>query len=105
MQKARPGSICLLLAFVLGLVFWAVVSFFALAGAVILPFLAPLIMIVPVLGLIGWIFALIGWRKADRGESALAEGIVGGVLMLLTGFLFIPGILAIVGGALSRESK
>ena len=105
-QKPRSGCTLLLVAFVLGLIFWLVLLFMALVG-ISITFRGVSISIgmkTILLGLIGWISTLIGWRKADRGESALKVGVLGGVLMLFT-LSPIPGILAIVGGVRSRKPK
>jgi hypothetical protein len=53
------------------------------------------------LGLPGWILALVAWRKTRRDESGLKLGVAGGVLMVVTGILLLPGALAIIGGVLS----
>jgi hypothetical protein len=55
------------------------------------------------LGLPGWILALVAWRKAKRGESGLKWGVAGGVIMSLTGLMLLPGVLAIAGGVFSRR--
>jgi len=53
------------------------------------------------LGLPGWVLALVAWRKTKRGESGFKWGMVGGVIMVLTGLMLLPGALAITGGVLS----
>jgi len=53
------------------------------------------------LGLPGWILALVAWRKTKRGESGFKWGVAGGVMMALTGLMLLPGALAITGGVLS----
>jgi len=55
------------------------------------------------LGLPGWVLALVAWRKTRKGESGLKWGVVGGVIMALTGIMLLPGVLAITGGVLSAR--
>ena len=55
------------------------------------------------IGLIGWVLVIFGWRKTRRGESGLKLSVAGGVIMALTGVMLFPGLLAIVGGVLSRR--
>jgi hypothetical protein len=55
------------------------------------------------IGVAGWILALVAWRKTKRDESGLKWGVAGGVLMALTGIMLLPGALAITGGVFSRH--
>jgi len=55
------------------------------------------------LGLVGWVLALVAWRKTKRGESGFKWGVAGGVIMALTGVMLLPGVLAIVGGVFSAR--
>jgi len=56
-----------------------------------------------IIGLPGWVLALIAWRRAKRGESGFKWGVAGGIMMALTGIMLLPGALAIIGGVLSRR--
>jgi hypothetical protein len=55
------------------------------------------------LGLPGWILARVAWRKTKRDESGFKLGVTGGAIMTLTGLMLLPGLLAIIGGVLSRR--
>jgi hypothetical protein len=57
------------------------------------------------IGFIGWLLVLMGWRKAKNGRSALGHSLAGGLFMILSGICFIPGILAIIGGLISKRPK
>jgi hypothetical protein len=57
------------------------------------------------IGFIGWLLVLAGWRKAKNGKSALGHSLAGGLFMILSGICFIPGILAIIGGLMSKRPK
>ncbi|HUW46988.1 MAG TPA: hypothetical protein VMW50_14530, partial [Dehalococcoidia bacterium] len=57
--------------------------------------------LVTFIGPVGWILALVAWRKTKRGESGLKWGVAGGIMMALTGIMLLPGVLAIIGGVLS----
>jgi hypothetical protein len=54
-------------------------------------------------GAAGWILTVIAWRKTRRGESGFRWGLAGGIMMAVTGIMLLPGILAIIGGVLSRR--
>jgi hypothetical protein len=56
-------------------------------------------------GFIGWLFVLAGWKKAKNGKSAFGHSLAGGLFMILSGVCFIPGILAIIGGLISKRPK
>jgi len=107
--KGRP---VLLVSFILGAIMWAVVGATYIRFVVIaLPFPRALFFswhstlrtLVLFAGLLGWIFALNAWRKTRRSESGFRLGLTGGVIMVLTGFMLLPGALAITGGAFSRR--
>jgi len=112
--EARKGNAALLLGFALGVWMWVsgAVAFFmnvVVRGFPVIeqpgPFWWYSILFVSVvfLGLPGWILALAAWRKIRRGEPGLKLGVAGGIIMALTGILLLPGILAIIGGVLSRR--
>ena len=114
--EARKGSLVLLVSFIVGGVTWAVVAVTFLIDVVISggplieepgPFWWGSILYVSVifLGLPGWILALVAWRKMKRGESGLKWGVAGGVMMALTGYMLLPGVLSITGGMLSRHKR
>jgi hypothetical protein len=50
------------------------------------------------IGLVGWVLALVGWRKTKADKSGLKWGVAGGLVMALTGQMLLPGVLAIIGG-------
>ena len=60
-----------------------------------------LITLAALIGPVGWILALVAWRKTKKDESGLKWGVAGGVLMALTGLMLLPGVLAITGGVFS----
>jgi len=109
--EARKGSATLLVSFIQGGVLWILGAVAFLIGVVIRG--APLIEPGPFwwysvlytasafLGLVGWVLALVAWRRTKRGESGFKWGVAGGVLMALTGIMLLPGVLAIIGGVLS----
>jgi len=107
---ARKGSPVLLVSVVVGGVTWVVLALLFLVGVVIsgAPAINPgmwwsdlLATSVVLLGLPGWVLALVAWRKTKRGESGLKWAVVGGVIMALTGIMMLPGTLAITGGVFS----
>jgi len=55
------------------------------------------------LGTFGWVLALIAWQKTRRDESGFKWGLAGGVIMVGTGLMLVPGVMAIIGGVLSRR--
>jgi hypothetical protein len=107
----RKGRPVLLVSFILGLAIWL---FFAV---LFLPALvtrgAPAVSLeswwdllatsVVFLGLPGWILARAAWKKTKVDKSGIKWGVAGGVLMALTGLMLLPGVLAIIGGVLSRR--
>jgi len=54
------------------------------------------------LGLPGWVLARVAWKKTKVDKAGLKWGVAGGVMMALTGIMLFPGVLAIIGGILSR---
>jgi hypothetical protein len=111
LAEERKGRSILLVSFILGGVIWVLPAVAFLIGVVIrgAPAIQPgslwwfdlLMTSVVLLGLPGWILALVAWRKTKRGESGLKWGVAGGVMMTLTGVMLLPGALAIIGGVLS----
>jgi hypothetical protein len=57
------------------------------------------------IGFIGWLLVSVGWRKAKNGKSAFGHSLAGGLFMILSGICFIPGIMAIIGGLVSKRPK
>jgi hypothetical protein len=109
--EAKKGSSALLLSFILGGVTWAYFAALFLAAVIIGggPPIQPefwwsdlLYTSVVFLGLPGWILADVAWRKTRMDKSGFKWGLAGGVLMALTGIMLFPGVLAIIGGVLSR---
>jgi hypothetical protein len=109
--ERRRGMVVLLTSFIWGVVQWVGV---ALPTIIIgyreapFPFLdgdwwSILAALTVFLGLAGWILVLLAWRRTKRGESGFKPGVVGGVCMVPTGFLLLPGVLSIIGGVLSRR--
>jgi len=113
LTETRKGSATLLVSFIQGGVLWILGAVAFLIGVVIRG--APLIEPGPFwwysvlytasafLGLVGWVLALVAWRKTKRGESGFKWGVAGGVIMALTGVMLLPGVLAIVGGVFSAR--
>jgi hypothetical protein len=113
LAEERNGRSVLLVSFIMGEVIWVVLAVAFLIGVVIsgeVPAIGPyfwwtdlLFTSVVFLGLPGWVLADVAWRKTKRGESGFKWGVAGGVMMALTGIMLLPGILAIIGGLLSRR--
>jgi len=111
LMEGGKGSAVLLVSFILGGLVWvsATVGFFIVVvihGATLIEpgpswWYGILSTSVVFLGPVGWILALVAWRKTRRGESGFKWGVAGGVIMALTGIMLLPGILAIIGGVLS----
>jgi hypothetical protein len=110
LTEARKGRAVLLVSFILGGVIWVVVGVLRIIGVAItrIPLIEPefwwesiLLALVAFIGLAGWILALAAWRKTKGGESGFKWGVAGGVMMALTGWMLLPGALAIIGGVLS----
>jgi len=111
LAEARKGSPVLLVSFIMGGVYWAVWASMFLLGVVTggFPAIGPdfwwfdlLNTLVVFIGPFGWVLTLVAWRKTKRGESGFKWGMYGGVTMALTGIMLLPGVLAIIGGVLSR---
>jgi hypothetical protein len=110
MEAGRAGA-ALLLSFSLGVWMWAspavgiiryVVNWGTLpAGSGPMWWANILITLAAFIGPVGWVLALLGWRKTRRGESGFKWGVAGGVIMALTGIMLLPGVLAIIGGVVS----
>jgi hypothetical protein len=108
----RKSSAVLLVGFILGGVIWVFFAVMFILGVVIggAPAIGPgfwwldmLATLVVFLGLFGWVLTLVAWKKTKRDESGYKWGIYGGVIMTLTGWMLLPGVLAITGGVLSRR--
>jgi hypothetical protein len=112
LTEERKGKSVLRVSFVLGAVYWALPAVAFFANVVItgeIPPIAPdpwwgeiLFMLVVSLGLPGWILTRVAWKKTKADKSGFKWGVAGGVLMALTGIMLLPGLLAIIGGVLSR---
>jgi len=110
--EVRQGRAALLIGSIAGGLVWAL-STVPLIGAVVsggihslladLPWLAIVILLVAGPGAAGWILTLVAWRKTREGESGFTPGLVGGLIMALTGMMLVPGSLAIIGALLSRR--
>jgi hypothetical protein len=114
LTEERKGRPVLLVSFILAGVTWALFAVVFLIGVVIIggvPAIQPgslwwfdlLMMSVVFLGLPGWVITLFAWRKTKRDEAGFKWGVAGGVIMALTGVMLLPGVLAIIGGVLSRS--
>ena len=110
LTEERMGRPVLLLSFILGVVIWAVLAVAFLIGVVIKGAspISPefwwediLPTSVVFLGLPGWVFAYVGWRKTKADKSGFKWGLAGGAFMALTCFMLLPGALAIIGGVFS----
>jgi uncharacterized membrane protein (UPF0136 family) len=111
LTEARKGSAVLLVSFSLGVWMWAspavgIIRYVVNEGT--LPvgpgpmwWVNILITLAALIGPVGWILALVAWRKSRRGESGLKWGVAGGIIMAMTGLMLLPGALAITGGVLS----
>jgi len=112
LAEERKGRPVLLVSFIFGVLMWALSAIGFIIGVVIegAPAVSPgfwwegiLAALVVFIGPFGWVLALVAWRKTKRGESGFKWGMYGGVIMALTGFMLLPGVLAIIGGVLSRR--
>jgi hypothetical protein len=115
--ELRNGAPALLVGLIMGGLGWAAetvgLSLSVVIGGIPIlqilervgPFWWPNMLYVSVVfvGLPGWILTFIAWRKTRRGESGFKWGVVGGGLMVLTGIMLLPGVLAIIGAALNRH--
>ena len=113
LTEERKGRPVLLVSFIVGGVIWLIPAVVFVPQVIInggIPGLEPdswwfdlLMMSVVFLGLPGWVLALVGWRKTKADKSGLKWGVAGGIAMALTGIMLLPGVLAIIGGVLSRR--
>jgi len=92
-KTEKPGAGVLLAAWIVGLIFFIPLSLLYL----IIPLIGWGLLAI---GLVSLVLTFSAWDKAKKGESASSEGVVGGILMLLS-VNVIAGILAIIGGAMS----
>jgi len=108
-REARP---VLLVSFILGGITWAVMSAVFLWnvidhgwGSTVHLSLWDNVLRTSVvfLGFPGWVLTLVAWRTMKKGKSGLVWGVVGGIMMGVTGYMLLPGLLAIAGAALSRH--
>jgi hypothetical protein len=113
LTEERKGRPVLLVSFILGGVIWLLPAVVFVPQVIInggIPGLEPdswwfdlLMMSVVFLGLPGWVLALVGWKKTQADKPGFKWGVAGGVMMALTGIMLLPGVLAIIGGVLSRR--
>jgi len=112
LTEARKGSPVLLVGIILGGLIWVFFAVTFLIGVVIVgvPAINPelwwgdmLATLVVFLGLFGWVLTRAAWKKTKRDESGFKWGVAGGIMMALTGFMLLPGALAIAGGVFSRH--
>jgi hypothetical protein len=113
--EERRGRPALLLSFIFGAIAWAVVAlpvirFFVATGVsfthiFVFPWryvaLPGLFLFV---GIVGWLFTLIAWRRTRRDQSGFGWGLAGGILMAASGIMLLPGALAISGGVFGRRT-
>jgi hypothetical protein len=109
--EAERAGAALLVSFVLGVWMWlspivGVIMHVINQGTIVVEpgpmwWVNILITLAAVIGPVGWVLALVAWRKTRRGESGFKWGVAGGVIMALTGIILLPGALAIIGGVLS----
>ncbi|KXA90197.1 hypothetical protein AKJ61_01270 [candidate division MSBL1 archaeon SCGC-AAA259B11] len=57
------------------------------------------------LGPAGWIPTLIAWRRAKDDKSGFKWSAAGGIVMALIGIMLLPGVLAIIGGTISKNPE
>jgi len=111
LAEAGKGTPVLLVSFSLGIWMWAssaigIIIYVVNEGALIIEpgpmwWANMLHALVTFVGAAAWILTVIGWRKTRKGESGFRWGLAGGVMMVLTGIMLFPGVLAIIGGVLS----
>jgi len=111
LAEAGKGTPVLLVSFSLGIWMWAssaigIIIYVVNEGALIIEpgpmwWANMLHALVTFVGAAAWILTVIGWRKTRKGESGFRCGLAGGVMMVLTGIMLFPGVLAIIGGVLS----
>jgi hypothetical protein len=115
LTAAGKNNGVLLVAFTLGLYLWlspvvGVIIYLINKGAIVMEpgplwWSNILGVVTAFLGTLGWILALIAWRKTRRGESGFKWGVAGGVIMVLTGLMLFPGVLAFIGAVLGRRQR
>jgi hypothetical protein len=113
LTEERKGRPVLLLSFIMGGVIWVLPAVAFLIGVAIMrevPAIGPdfwwfdLLMIsVVFLGLPGWILGWVAWKKTKADKSGFRWGLAAGIIMALTGVMLLPGVLAIIGGVISRS--
>jgi hypothetical protein len=113
LTQERKGRSVLRVSFILGVVYWALLAAVFLITAVIeggIPSMesgswwSGLLLISTVfLGLPGWIFARAAWKRTKADASGFGWGLAGGIVTAVTGVMLLPGVLAIIGGLLSRQ--
>lgn len=113
LTEERIGRPVLLVSWILGAAIWVLPTVVLLLTTIMsgeFPAVDPsfwwvdlLNMSVVFLGLPGWILTRAAWKKTKADQSGLKRGVAGGVLMALTGIMLLPGVLAILGGAVSRR--
>jgi hypothetical protein len=111
LTAAGKNNGVLLVAFTLGLYSWlsavvGVIIYLTNKGTIIMEpghlwWSSILGLVTALLGTLGWALALIAWPKTRRGESGFKWGLAGGVIMVGTGLMLVPGVMAIIGAVLS----
>jgi hypothetical protein len=111
-MEVRNGGSALLVSVILGGLAWVLGGVAFLIGVVIrgapaigIGSLWPNLLFLSVifLGLPGWVLVFLAWRRTRRGESGFKLAVAGGTVMALTGVMLLDGVLAIIGGVLSRR--
>jgi hypothetical protein len=112
LAEERKGGSVLVLSFILGLVIWVPMAVLFLIAVFItrVPVINPdmwwpdvLAMSVVFLGIPGWVLTRSAWKKTKVDKSGFRWGVAGGIMMVLTGIMLLPGLLAITGGVFSRH--
>jgi len=113
LTAAGKNNGVLLVAFTLGLYLWlspvvGVIIYLINKGTIVMNpgplwWSNILGLVTAFLGTLGWVLALIAWLRTRRGRSAFKWGLAGGVIMVGTGLMLVPGVIAITGGVLSRH--
>ncbi len=114
--EPRPGNAALLVGFAIGILMWLGPLLTVVSAAVTGVWSWELMPDVPawvwggilynsaaIVGLVGWILALLGWRRTRKGETGFRRGLAGGILMAVTGVMLLPGVVSIIGAGLSRR--
>jgi hypothetical protein len=113
LKAAGKNNGVLLVSFTLGLYLWGspvvgIIIYLINKGTIIMEpgalwWSNILGLVTAFLGTLGWVLALIAWLKTRRGESGFKWGLAGGVIMVGTGLMLVPGVMSIIGGVLSRR--